>query len=141
MEYLQARQCTVIAMRDLARYVDPSRFTQDPYSGIRWRILLDATELRCEYATDPLGIDTRQPRFGWTVTAFRRDQRQSAYRILVSSSKEQLDADMGDLWDSGKVAAQQSVTVPYQGRAAAVASSAGGKCSASTSQETMARTR
>ena len=124
MKYLQARQCTVIAMRDLARYVEPSQFTQDPYSGIRRRIGVDATELRCEYATDPLGIDTRQPRFSWTVTAFRRDQRQSAYRILVSSSKEQLTADVGDQWDSGKVATQQSVNVPYQG----LASRSGEQC-------------
>ena len=117
MEYLHQRQCTVIAMRDLAAYVDPSRFTQDPYSGIRQRLGVDAEELRYQYAIDPIGVETRQPRFRWIVTSFRRDQQQSAYRILVSSSKEKLDAEAGDLWDTGKVVSCQSVNVPYRGHA------------------------
>lgn len=37
MDYLQARGCTVIAMRDLVRYVDPAIGPADPYDPIRSR--------------------------------------------------------------------------------------------------------
>lgn len=37
MDYLQARRCTVIALRDLIRYVDPAQGPADPYEPIRRR--------------------------------------------------------------------------------------------------------
>ena len=37
MDYLRARQCTVIALRDLGRYVDPAAGPSDPYEPIRSR--------------------------------------------------------------------------------------------------------
>lgn len=37
MDYLQARQCEVIAIRDLIRYVDPAKGPSDPYEPIRRR--------------------------------------------------------------------------------------------------------
>jgi len=40
---------------------------------------------------------------------------QSAYRVLVASSLEVLNSDRGDLWDSDKVASDQSVHIPYAG--------------------------
>lgn len=75
------------------------------------------TALRCEYQENPLGIDTRSPRFSWQLAPLLRGQRQSAYRILVASSEEKLRAGQGDLWDSGKVDSDQSVLVPYDGAA------------------------
>ena len=38
MDYLRRQDCTVIAMRDLARYVDPSKGPRDPYEPIQERI-------------------------------------------------------------------------------------------------------
>ena len=65
--------------------------------------------LRCEYKTNPLGIDAPVPRLFWTLDAQgRRDARQTAYQIV---------ADDGALWDSGKVASSQSVHIPYGGPA------------------------
>ena len=72
-------------------------------------------ELTCEYAPNPLSIDTPQPRFGWLLESDRRGQSQSAYQLLVASSEEQLRADRGDRWDSGKVTAERSVNVAYGG--------------------------
>ena len=37
MDYLQERGCTVIAMRDLVKYVDPAKGPSDPYAPIRGR--------------------------------------------------------------------------------------------------------
>lgn len=40
MDYLKQRACTVISVRDLARYVDPARRPTDPYEPIARRISL-----------------------------------------------------------------------------------------------------
>ena len=66
--------------------------------------------LRCEYLANPLGIDTRQPRLSWRPKA-----NQAAYRVLVASSAENLSRNEGDLWDSGEVASDQCIHVPYAG--------------------------
>ncbi len=61
------------------------------------------TELRCEYARDPLGVDVANPRLFWKLESHVRSQRQSAYQILIASSLKKLAQDNGDLWDSGTV--------------------------------------
>ena len=43
-------------------------------------------------------------------------QVQTAYRILVAGSREKLDADVGDQWDSGQVQSDRSVNVAYEGK-------------------------
>ena len=77
---------------------------------------LRAGNLRCEYLRDPLGIDIVRPRLSWIVESSDRGQRQTAYRILVASSRQLLDRDQGDLWDSGRVASNQTAHVEYAGR-------------------------
>ncbi len=77
---------------------------------------LTPDDLRCEYRVNPLGIDVVEPRLNWTVQSNQRGQRQRAYRILVASSREQIDKKIGDLWDSGKVASDQTTQVVYAGK-------------------------
>ncbi len=72
--------------------------------------------LKCEYLTNPLGIDVQQPRFFWVLEHSGRGQAQSGYQILVSSHSS---CDRGDLWDSGKVASPESSQIVYQGKALA----------------------
>ena len=71
--------------------------------------------LRCEYATDPIGLGTRQPRFFWQLDDDRPGATQTGYRILVASSAERLARDEGDLWDSGEVASEEHAQVVYDG--------------------------
>ena len=80
---------------------------------------LGVTDLRCEYRQAPLAVDARRPRLSWKITAAPGQQnvRQSAYRILVASSAEDLAAGQGDLWDSGRVESAQSVLLEYSGKA------------------------
>jgi alpha-L-rhamnosidase len=73
--------------------------------------------LKCEYSTNPLGIDSQHPRLSWLLTSSKRAQKQSAYEILVASSEENLAANRGDIWSTGKVTSEQSIQVPYDGRA------------------------
>ena len=76
---------------------------------------LSASELTCEYAVDPLGVDSARPRFGWVLQSNKRGQVQSAYQILVASNETNLKNDVGNLWDSKKTNSDQSVNVVYQG--------------------------
>jgi alpha-L-rhamnosidase len=71
---------------------------------------------RCEYADQPLGLDSPQPRLSWVLESNERAQRQSAYQILVASSADKLQAGQADLWDSGKLASDQSIQVVYAGQ-------------------------
>ena len=71
--------------------------------------------LRCEYLTDPLGIDVLHPRLSWTLTAHQRGQRQTAYQILVASTAPRLLARQADVWESGRVPTSQSAHVVYGG--------------------------
>ena len=72
--------------------------------------------LRCESQRNPLGIDERQPRLSWVFASGERDQVQSAYQVLVASTREALDRGQADMWDSGRTAGPQPVEVVYDGR-------------------------
>ena len=76
----------------------------------------ELNNLRCEYHNNPLGIDITSPRLSWITQSDNRGWKQSAYQILVASSQENLDQDRGDLWDSGKTQAGQSIQIPYAGK-------------------------
>ncbi len=71
--------------------------------------------LRCEYRSNPMGIDIKKPRFFWEINDSRRGATQSAYQILVASSAKKLKKDKADIWDSGKVDSGQSAHVVYSG--------------------------
>jgi alpha-L-rhamnosidase len=73
-------------------------------------------DLRCEYLTDPLGIDATSPRLGWIITSNRRGETQTAYQILVASSPDLLSDGKADLWDSGKVSADETSQIVYSGQ-------------------------
>lgn len=77
---------------------------------------LTPAALRTEYLTNPLGLDSAAPRLSWRVESEQRNQRQTAYRILVASDERALAADSGDLWDTGKVASDETLNVAYAGR-------------------------
>lgn len=73
-------------------------------------------DLRCEYAINPLGLETPHPRLSWVLTSAERGEKQTAYQILAASSEEKLQAATGDVWDSGKVTSDQSIQFPYMGK-------------------------
>ena len=74
-------------------------------------------DLKCEYRTNPLGIDNIAPRLSWSLVdrIQTRGQIQTAYQILVASTIKNLDSNIGDVWDSGKIVSNQSVNIEYGG--------------------------
>jgi alpha-L-rhamnosidase len=71
--------------------------------------------LSCEHHVDPLGIGELCPRLSWQLPVTRRGVRQTAYELLVASSRELLERDEADVWQPGRVEGDDNVLVPYAG--------------------------
>jgi alpha-L-rhamnosidase len=72
--------------------------------------------LYCESKVNPIGIDNLSPRFSWIPGSGERGLMQTAYRILVSENVENLNRNIGDRWNSGKVVSDRSVNIKYEGK-------------------------
>ena len=75
-------------------------------------------DLRCEYLTDPLGIDTPLPQFSWKLTDpdHTRGLKQTARQIVVEGDNPAAGASgRVVLWDSGRVESTESVNIAYEG--------------------------
>ena len=75
----------------------------------------EVTGLKCEYATNPIGLDIQSPRFSWRIESEQRGTLQTSYQIMVSRSLEKLSQNNADVWESGKVDALKSTAVSYNG--------------------------
>ena len=74
------------------------------------------TRLRCEYLTEPLGIDVTHPRLSWEIEAPGRGVMQTAYQVLVASTPQKLTQGEADLWNSGRMSSDSSVGIRYEGQ-------------------------
>ena len=74
-----------------------------------------ACSLRCEYLTNPLGLDETKPRLSWQFDDPRQGARQTAYQITAASSRQALDTKP-NLWDSGRVKTDQCLDIVYDGK-------------------------
>jgi alpha-L-rhamnosidase len=72
--------------------------------------------LKCEYSDNPVGIDTRIPRFSWEITGTERGQYQMAYQLLVASNPIILQDNKGDIWNSGRIKSSENIQIEYQGK-------------------------
>ncbi|PPK87862.1 arylsulfatase A-like enzyme [Neolewinella xylanilytica] len=73
------------------------------------------TGLSVEYLRQPAGLPLRdpEPEFGWVVPA--ASGVQSAYQLLVASSREKIDNSVGDVWNSDRVRSGASSGITYAG--------------------------
>ncbi|MBK1876438.1 alpha-L-rhamnosidase [Pelagicoccus mobilis] len=81
---------------------------------------LAVVDLKSEHLENPIQLDVERPQLSWKLVAESNSDRgrgQSAYRVLVASSKELLQEERGDLWDSGRVESDDSVLIRYAGEA------------------------
>ena len=77
---------------------------------------LRATSLKVNNLDTPLGIDTT-PQFSWVNKSKTIGRAQSAYQIIVASTRELAEGHTGDVWDTGKVESDESFDIPYAGKA------------------------
>ena len=71
------------------------------------------TSLKTEFLENSLGIDTAKPRFSWIVQDTMPGAKQTAYQLQAAVSPEFKEPL---LWDSGRVASEQSHLVEYAGK-------------------------
>jgi alpha-L-rhamnosidase len=89
-----------------------------PSLGMAQKQTITPVNLQAANKAEPVGIEQNALVFGWTLQsqpAHARSVRQTAYRILVASSPQKLDRQIGDVWDSGQVTAQTFWQLPYRG--------------------------
>lgn len=79
--------------------------------------MLQVTGLRCEYRVNPLGVDNEKPMLSWEIQSDQKNCKQAAYRVIVADDRTLLQKNVGNLWDSKKVASSDNFQVPYKGRA------------------------
>lgn len=72
-------------------------------------------ELICDYENNPLGIDNEKPLFSWKIVSQKKNQKQTAYEIIVSSNLKTIKKHKGDVWNSGKTLSSQNTHIPYAG--------------------------
>ena len=65
-------------------------------------------DVRTEYRRDPIGLSVECPRFSWKIQSDLPNTVQTHYQLFVKT------ADIV-VWDSGRVASDRSVLIPYQG--------------------------
>ena len=56
------------------------------------------------------------PEFGWVMTSDLQNNYQTAYQILVASSKDSLAKNVGAWWDTGKIKLNHSINIEYAGK-------------------------
>ena len=77
---------------------------------------LAVKNLRCEYKTDPVGIDVRKPRLSWELASTEKGVIQTSYEVRVAGSEAEIARGKA-IWDSGKQASDASIQVEYGGPA------------------------
>ena len=62
-------------------------------------------------------LATNTPRFSWQYETTESNVVQQDYCIIVASTAENAQNNIGDLWDSGVTASNQMLYIPYAGKA------------------------
>lgn len=95
-------------------------------AGLRQQLEIMAARYRDPYLPVPEGlmveyirnpryttINDAIPEYSWIVPAGAG--RQNGYQLLVASSREKIDNNQGDIWNSGHVSNDQSINVTHGG--------------------------
>lgn len=82
---------------------------KDPEKGLK------VCDLKCEYATNPLGMDIAAPQLSWSIESAERGTFQNAFEILVADSPDILSKNKGNVWETGMIGSSLSAGVKYAG--------------------------
>ena len=61
-------------------------------------------------------LATALPRFSWQYESTESNVVQQDYRIIVATTAENAQKDIGDLWDSSVIPSNQMLYIPYAGK-------------------------
>lgn len=72
--------------------------------------------LKCEYQSDPVGIQVSTPRFSWQVSSVERNFSMRGYELWVAANEADLESGKQLLWKEYQPTGDLSLHIPYQGR-------------------------
>ena len=76
------------------------------------RIEVSVVNPNVEQQFHPQALATAEPRFSWNYETEAQNVVQTSYRIIVASTLENAQKDIGDLWDSKVVKSNQMLYIP-----------------------------
>jgi len=74
------------------------------------------TSLKCEYLTNPIGMDSSHPRLLWVLDDNRQGAKQTAYQLSVSTDSVELIKGIANNWQTVKIISDAN-RVNYNGKA------------------------
>ena len=77
---------------------------------------IQITAALCENKINPTGIALKDIRFGWELVSKENEQYQTAYQLVIASSKHKLKSGNYDVYNSNVVKTAHSVLVEYKGK-------------------------
>jgi alpha-L-rhamnosidase len=81
--------------------------------GISFSQDLTLKDLTIDHKVNPIGIESRNPRFSWKISGPGHNIMQTAYSIKVSSDENFSNSKI--VWQSGRIASDESVLLEYKG--------------------------
>lgn len=72
--------------------------------------IISVAETTVNYKKNATGVD-KPVELGWKLTSDQNNQYQTAYQILIAKNEEDLDKNLGTIWDSKKIDSDRSVNV------------------------------
>ena len=110
MKIAKLSWCTITGLF-LSVFFCLNLYAQETYQEYKLTVL----DLKCEYATNPIGLDVTIPQFSWRIMSNEREFSQFYYQIIVADSPDKLEQDNANVWDSGKVKSSKSTGILYNG--------------------------
>lgn len=81
-----------------------------------WAQGYSAYDLKCEYLTEPLAVNTLTPKFSWKTVAAERGFMQDGYEIIVADNTADIEACKGNLWRKKVSGVSESLHISYEGK-------------------------
>lgn len=75
---------------------------------------ISVVNLKCEHLINPIGLDTKTPRFSWQLESQNRGISISAYQFILGTDSH--FTVESQIWDSGKIDSDKNLAV-YRGPA------------------------
>ncbi len=71
--------------------------------------------LRCEYLSNPLGIDSSNPRLSWMLNDSRLRAKQTAYQLIVGTDSLEVGNENGNMWNTQQQTSD-NILITYEGK-------------------------
>jgi len=76
---------------------------------------LNVSNPRCEYMNEAV-VTKGSPRFSWELMSELKDQKQTAWQIIVSDDKDMAGSGKGNVWDSRKIKGDETFNIKFPGK-------------------------